>query len=176
MPSFFMDVAPVSCERFSQFLSATNYKPEDSRGFLPSWPDWRAASYPLWPRECARHLRLSGGGTAILLVGGRAAADANLNGSTRRCKRAIQHASIRGAWRTTRAYAAPPTTGREAGSPYSSDAEHAMRGANPWGLRDLIGNVWQWVDEERADEHTRFNLLKGGSHYLRSARSPIGTS
>ena len=59
----------------------------------------------------------------------------------------------------------PPTTGREAGSPYSSDAEHAMRGANPWGLRDLIGNVWQWVDEERADEHTRFNLLKGGSHY-----------
>ena len=169
VPSFFMDVAPVSCERFSQFLSATNYKPEDSRGFLPSWPDWRAASYPSGHEnvpvtsvslEEARLFCSWAGGRLPTLVEWQYAAQAG--DPTRVYPWGVEDdTSLR----------PPPTTGREAGSPYSSDAEHAMRGANPWGLRDLIGNVWQWTDSEFSDGHTRFALLRGGSFYQPVASS-----
>jgi formylglycine-generating enzyme required for sulfatase activity len=52
--------------------------------------------------------------------------------------------------------------GREALPP--SDVEIHPRGASPFGVLDLTGNVWQWTDEY-ADAHTRFAILRGGSHY-----------
>ena len=29
----------------------------------------------------------------------------------------------------------------------------------------MVGNVWQYTSDEFEDEHTRFVLLRGGSHY-----------
>jgi gamma-glutamyl hercynylcysteine S-oxide synthase len=55
-----------------------------------------------------------------------------------------------------------PDKGREALAPSNVD-EHPQ-GASPFGVMDLTGNVWQWTDEY-VDEHTRFAILRGGSHY-----------
>jgi iron(II)-dependent oxidoreductase len=55
-----------------------------------------------------------------------------------------------------------PDKGREA-LPPSGVNEHPQ-GASPFGVMDLTGNVWQWTDEY-VDEHTRFAILRGGSHY-----------
>ena len=41
---------------------------------------------------------------------------------------------------------------------------HSPAGDSPFGLQDMVGNVWQYTDEIN-DEHTRSVLLRGGSNY-----------
>jgi len=38
------------------------------------------------------------------------------------------------------------------------------QGASPFGVMDLVGNLWQWT-EEFTDEHTRAAIVRGGSYY-----------
>ncbi|MGD0912380.1 MAG: SUMF1/EgtB/PvdO family nonheme iron enzyme, partial [Terracidiphilus sp.] len=46
----------------------------------------------------------------------------------------------------------------------ASDVDAHANGASPFGVVDMVGNVWQWTDEYD-DEHTRGDILRGGSHY-----------
>jgi iron(II)-dependent oxidoreductase len=55
-----------------------------------------------------------------------------------------------------------PNKGRELTQPDDVDAHPA--GASPFGVMDLVGNVWQWTDEF-VDDHTRAAILRGGSYY-----------
>ena len=58
--------------------------------------------------------------------------------------------------------------GRVMGS--ASDVDAHPNGASPFGVMDLVGNVWQWTDEY-VDDHTRAAILRGGSHYR-----PLGSN
>jgi iron(II)-dependent oxidoreductase len=44
------------------------------------------------------------------------------------------------------------------------DVDAHPAGASPFGVMDLVGNVWQWSDEY-ADDHTRGGILRGGNYY-----------
>jgi formylglycine-generating enzyme required for sulfatase activity len=170
--SFYLDQAPVSCTRFAAFLQATSYTPQDDRNFLRLWPNWRAAAQRASTDRAG--LPPAANTTPVTSVSLREArAFCSWAGGRLPTIVEWQYAAQAGddkrifPWGedddTTRR--PPPTKGRSSGHPYPSDSSHAKRGINPWGVIDLVGNVWQWLDEERADEHTRFALLKGASHY-----------
>jgi iron(II)-dependent oxidoreductase len=55
-----------------------------------------------------------------------------------------------------------PDKGRTMRGPDPVDAH--PKGASPFGVMDMVGNVWQWT-EEFVDEHTRGGILRGGSYY-----------
>jgi formylglycine-generating enzyme required for sulfatase activity len=46
----------------------------------------------------------------------------------------------------------------------ASDVNAHPAGASPFGVMDMVGNVWQWTDEY-ADQHTRAAIVRGGNHY-----------
>lgn len=59
-------------------------------------------------------------------------------------------------------YAATQTTGNVFRGPEPVDAHPA--GASPFGILDMMGNVWQMTDEYQ-DERTRSVIVKGGCNY-----------
>jgi formylglycine-generating enzyme required for sulfatase activity len=46
----------------------------------------------------------------------------------------------------------------------AADVDAHPNAASPFGVMDLVANVWQWTDEY-VDEHTRAAIVRGGSHY-----------
>jgi gamma-glutamyl hercynylcysteine S-oxide synthase len=55
-----------------------------------------------------------------------------------------------------------PDQGRKMRGP--DDVAAHPKGASPFGVMDMVGNVWQWTDEY-LDPHTRGAILRGGSYY-----------
>ena len=58
-------------------------------------------------------------------------------------------------------YPTPTTDGGVRPAPVGA---HSPLGDSPFGVRDLVGNVWQWTDEF-GDAHTRRAALRGGSNF-----------
>jgi formylglycine-generating enzyme required for sulfatase activity len=154
--SFWIDKYPVTNSQYKKFLDAAHYQPADNLNFLR---DWQNGNYP----EGADN-------KPVTWV-------------------SVEDARAYAAWAGKRLphewewqYAAQGTDGRlyPWGSEWKADTvpvpgkSRTMRGpdavdahpqgASPFGVMDLVGNVWQWT-EEFQDEHTRGGILRGGSYY-----------
>jgi formylglycine-generating enzyme required for sulfatase activity len=153
---YYVDKYPVTNAEFKEFLDAMHYHPKDDLNFLKDWTNgaipagWEnkpvtwvsiedARSYAKWAGKRLPHeweWQFAAQGTD-----GRAYPWGN-------------------AWD---AKAVPePGQARTLRGPDNIDAHPA--GASPFGVMDLVGNVWQWTDEY-VDEHTRSGILRGGSYY-----------
>ena len=156
MRRFFIDRTPVTNTQFKAFMDASGYRPADAHHFLSHWQDgaplsgcadkpvtWvaleDARAYAAWagkrlPREWEWQYAAQGTDGRPYPWGS--------------------------AWDTS---AVPvPHTGRTLPTP--ADVRAHPRGASPFGVLDLVGNVWQWTDEFH-DPHTRAAVLRGGSCY-----------
>jgi formylglycine-generating enzyme required for sulfatase activity len=154
--SFYIDRTPVTNAAFNRFLNSTHYHPKDDHNFLQNWKN---GSYPEgWDNKPVTWV-------------------------------SIEDARAYAAWSQKRLphewewqYAAQSADGRP--YPWGSDwnpqalppvdSGSAMRsptdvtafpkGASPFGVLDLVGNVSQWTDEYR-DPHTRAAILRGAAAY-----------
>jgi formylglycine-generating enzyme required for sulfatase activity len=156
IPTYYIDRYPVTNAAFKRFLDASNYRPPDDHNFLK---DWKNGTYP--PGSDNKPV------TWVSIEDARAYA---------------QWAGKRLPHEWEWQYAAQGADGRlypwgnqwDASAVPKPDTDHKMdppsdvaahpKGASPFGVEDLVGNVWQWTDEYR-DDHTRAGILRGGSHY-----------
>lgn len=153
---FRIDKYPVTNQDFKTFLDQSHYRPSDDHNFLK---DWHSGTYPKgWERRPV---------TWVSFEDSRAYAQW--------AKKRLPHEwewqyAAQGAdgraypWGNTPDATAVPEEShtRELRGPSPVDA-HAP-GASPFGVEDMMGNVWQWTDEYQ-DQHTRAAILRGGSYY-----------
>jgi formylglycine-generating enzyme required for sulfatase activity len=154
--AFYIDKYPVTNRQFAEFLKASQYHPEDDHNFLK---DWKNGQYPAgWDNRPVTWVSLEDARAFAKWAGKRLPhewewqyAAQGLDGRTypwgdRWCDECVPQQEH----------------GRELRGPTAVDA--FPKGASPFGVMDLTGNVWQWTDEF-LDEHTRAGILRGGGYY-----------
>ncbi len=154
--AFYIDKYPVTNAEFKTFLDASHYHPSNDLNFLRDWkngtfPDGSTNKPVTWVSiEDARAYAKWAGKRLPHEWEWQYAAQ----GTDERTY----------PWGNTWQASAVPVadTGRTLDSP--SDVDAHPSGASPFGVMDLVGNVWQWTDEY-IDDHTRAGILRGGSHY-----------
>jgi formylglycine-generating enzyme required for sulfatase activity len=154
--AFYIDKYPVTNAQFRKFLGATSYKPKDSLNFLR---DWKGGSYPQgWDNKPVTWVSLQDARAYAAWAGKRLPHEWEWQLAAQgRDGRVYPWGNE---WKAS---AAPqPERGRTMRGPDNVDAHPA--GASPFGVMDLVGNIWQWTDEY-VDEHTRAGILRGGSYY-----------
>ncbi len=171
---FYMDEYPVTNAEFKKFLDATHYHPKDDLNFLKSWaggtyPDGAGNQPVTWvsiedarvfaqwagkrlPHEWEWQYAAQGDDGRLYPWGNCDWNAAVAAGAESPC----------GASDPKDALGPTPDRGRVMLA--ASDVGAHPRGASPFGVVDMVGNVWQWTDEY-TDDHTRAAILRGGSHY-----------
>jgi formylglycine-generating enzyme required for sulfatase activity len=156
MKSFYIDKTPVTCAEFKRFLDATRYRPRDSHSFLRHWT---SGSFPEgWARKPVTWVSLEDARAYAQWAGKRLPHEWEWQHAAQGSDRRLYP------WGNEKddSRVPPFEKGREQRPP--TDVDAYPQGASPFGVLDLVGNVWQWTDEFR-DEHTRAAILKGGSYY-----------
>ncbi|MGA2257154.1 MAG: SUMF1/EgtB/PvdO family nonheme iron enzyme, partial [Thermoguttaceae bacterium] len=156
MQAFYIDKFPITNAQFMRFLVASGYKPKDQHNFLKDWP---GGTYPQgWDRKPVTWVALEDARAYAAWAGKRLPHEWEW-------QYAAQGSDGRPyPWgKDPDPTALPPhEAGRELRPPTGVDA--FPKGTSPWGVMDLVGNVWQWTDEY-VDEHTRAAVVRGGSYY-----------
>lgn len=154
--AFYIDKHPVTNAQFKQFMDATAYRPADPHNFLRHWSDggprpgdeqrpvvWvsleDARAYLRWagkrlPNEWEWQYAAQGTDGRLYPWGNE--------------------------WNA--AMVPAPVTGRQLTAPEA--VGQRPQAASPFGVEDMVGNVWQWTNDF-VDEHTRAAVLRGGGYY-----------
>ncbi len=154
--SFWIDKYPVTNAQFKKFLDATHYHPQNDLNFLR---DWKDGNYPSgWGNKPVTWVSLEDARAYAAWAGKRLPHEWEWQYA------AQGHDGRTYPWGNDwNVNAVPlPDKGHTMRGPDDVDAH--PQGASPFGVMDLVGNVWQWT-EEFQDEHTRAGILRGGSYY-----------
>lgn len=154
--AFYIDRYPVTNRQFKQFMLATRYSPRDKHNFLK---DWKNGFYPAgWDNKPVTWVSIEDARAYAAWAGKRLPHEWEWQYAAQGSDGRLYP---RGKDRDT-TLIPPADTTRAMREPTNVDAY--PKGASPFGVLDLTGNVWQWTDEY-VDEHTRSAVLKGGSYY-----------
>jgi formylglycine-generating enzyme required for sulfatase activity len=154
--AFYIDKFPVTNEQFKAFLDATHYRPEDDFNFLK---DWTNGDFPNgWAKKPVTWVALEDARAYALWAGKRLPHEWEWQYAAQGSDgRLYPWGNAPDATRLP-----PPGSGHDLHPP--TDVDTFPAGASPFGVMDLVGNVWQWTDEYQ-DDHTRAAIVRGGSYY-----------
>lgn len=156
MKPFHIDRHPVTNAQFKTFMDASGYRPRDAHNFLRHWLD--GAPRPGWENKPVTWVALEDARAYAAWAGKRLPREWEWQYAAQGSDGRLYP------WGNNwRADAVPPVN-RERRLRPPADVDAYPQGASPFGVMNLVGNVWQWTDEF-ADEHTRAAILRGGSSY-----------
>jgi formylglycine-generating enzyme required for sulfatase activity len=152
MPRFFMDRGPVTNAQFAAFLKATGYAPGDTANYLKHWTAGRP------PAGLENH--------PVVWI--------DLQDARAYARWADKRLPTEAEWQ----YAAQGTDGRaypwgpkmEAGRcnnklNHTTPVDAFPGGASPFGVLDMVGNVWQIIDDIYDNGAYTYAIIRGGSFY-----------
>ena len=156
MKSFYIDRYPVTNAEFKKFLAASRYHPKDDHNLLK---DWRNGNYPEgWANKPVTWVSLEDARAYAAWAGKRLPHEWEWQYAAQGTDGRLYP------WGNSWAERAVPSPYKGRDLPGPADVDAHPSGASPFGVMDLVGNVWQWTDEF-VDEHTRAAILRGGSYY-----------
>jgi len=156
MRSFHVDRYPVTNSEYARFVSETGYRPKDALHFLRDWADGRPR--PGWEKKPVTWVSLEDARAYAAWAGKRLPREWEWQYAAQGTDGRLYPWG--NGWELSRM--PPKYTSREWLPPADVDAHPS--GASPFGVMDLVGNVWQWTDEF-VDEHTRAAAIRGGTAY-----------
>jgi formylglycine-generating enzyme required for sulfatase activity len=172
---FYIDKYPVTNAEFKKFLDASHYHPKDDLNFLK---DWKGGTYPEgWANKPVTWVSLTDAREYAKWAGKRLPHEWEWQFAAQGTD------GRRFPWGDCD-WLAPLMTGGPLACPWQNDPNDAPapipdkgrvmlpasdvdahpKGASPFGVMDMVGNVWQFTDEYE-DDHTSGAILRGGSHY-----------
>ena len=156
IPSFYMDIYPVTNKEFKEFLDQTHYHPADEFDFLK---DWENGMYPEgWDNKPVTWVSLEDARAYAKWAGKRLPHEWEWQYA------AQGNGQLLYPWGNKMDLTKiPPEDSSRVMRPLT-DVDAYPQGKSPFGIEDMVGNVWQWTDEYM-DRHTRSAILKGGGYY-----------
>jgi formylglycine-generating enzyme required for sulfatase activity len=154
--TFHFDRFPVTNAAYKEFIDASGYQPVDDHNFLR---DWRGgAPQPGWENKPVTWVALEDARAYAAWAGKRLPHEWEWQYAAQGTDGRLYP------WDNDWRPSAMPTPNRGRTLLPPDDVDAHPGGASPFGVMDLVGNVWQWTDEF-CDEHTRAAVLRGGSSY-----------
>lgn len=151
MAPFLMDRYEVTNADFRAFLTATNYRPIETHNFLRHWNAG-------FPEALADHpvtwVSLQDARAFAYWAGKRLPTDIEWQW-------AAQGADGRH-WPWGNTFDAQLCNSDTAGT---TPVDAFPGNSSPFGVCDLVGNVWEWIDTECSDGWHRWCFIRGGSFY-----------
>jgi iron(II)-dependent oxidoreductase len=153
---YFIDRTPVTNAEFARFLAATHYRPADDHNFLRDWSN--GTFPPRWANKPVTWVSIEDARAYAAWAGKRLPHDWEWQFAAQSADGRLYP------WGNDADATRMPAIDHGRRRPAPADVDAYPRGASPFGVLDLEGNVSQWTDEF-SDEHTRAAIVRGGAAY-----------
>lgn len=173
MNSFFMDKYPVTNQEYYEFMQATGYQPADTANFLKNWVDGKPLKaeqkYPVV------YISLEDARAYAMWAGKRLPTELEWQYAAQTPDlRPWPWGGEKGVTRVNEWVTNTLTVSRikgidsklcNIGTGKPEPVGKHSKGANPYGLEDLVGSVWQLTNDEYDNGTNYYVIMKGGSYF-----------
>ncbi|MFT3748563.1 MAG: SUMF1/EgtB/PvdO family nonheme iron enzyme [Agriterribacter sp.] len=177
MPSFYMDQFPVTNSQYQAFIRESGYKPTDTANYLKHWVKGRIPSgmekYPvvyISYEDAQAYSKWAGKRLPTEIEWQYAAQTEALNEwPWKQTSPVTRRQHVVNETLTVSALEGIDSTMCNMGNGKLYPVGSYPKGANPFGLQDLVGCVWQLTNDLYMSGSYRYIMMKGGSYFKPSS-------